>query len=266
MAPRGWWISPAWTTLLDGGQLILSGGADAHFLVDEVDAQGAERVHRAWHAGAIGELEGDPALRPVLEAFARLGAVACARRAPGTLRCDLVFAGDRDDELAALLRAFAGKHGVRIEGAADPAELVVVCRTNADLLAAAKSAPPGAPHLLVDVAFQHTVSIGPLVWPGETACIGCLAGRIASAWGDPRPPPAPAAGEARELVAALVVEKLRQFASFGTCPSLVERAVAIDLATLETRSDRVHRLPWCPSCFPEGAPAGGGTLPLPWTR
>jgi bacteriocin biosynthesis cyclodehydratase domain-containing protein len=266
MSRREWWIDPAWTTHLDGGRLVLSGGADAHFLVDEVDAQGAERVHRAWNAGALHELEDDPALRPVLDAFSRLGAVARARRPSRTLRAGLVFAGDADTALAELLQAFAGRHGLLLEAGGDGAELVVVCRTNADLLTAAKAAPAAAPHLLVDTAFQHTLSLGPLVWPGETACIGCLAGRIAGAWGDPPPPPAPAAGAARELVASLVLEKLRQFATVGTCASLVERAVAIDLATLETRSDRVHRLPWCPRCFPAGEAAGGGMLPLPWTR
>jgi bacteriocin biosynthesis cyclodehydratase domain-containing protein len=266
-APRGeWWIDPAWTTCLDGGRLILSGGADAHLLVDEVDAQGAERVHRAWHAGTLHELDEDPALRAVLEAFSRLGAIARARRPTGALRAGLVFAGDVDTPLAELLRTFAGRHGLRLEAGGDGAELVILCRTNADLLTAAKAAPAEVPHLFVDLAFQHTLSLGPLVWPGETACIGCLAGRIAAVWGDPPPPPAPAAGTARELVAALVLERLRQFASVGTCPSLVERAVAIDLTTLETRSDRVHRLPWCPDCFPATPAAGGGRLPLPWSR
>lgn len=264
MTQRGWWTSPAWTTLLDGGRLILSGGADAHFLVDEVDAADAERVHRAWHAGSLHELEERPTLRAVLDAFARLGAIERTRPPAGALRVGLVFAGDPDARIAELLRGFGERHGLRVEPGAE-GDLVVVHRTNADLLAAAKAAPAAVPHLLVDAAFQHTLSLGPLVWPGETACIGCLAGRIAAAWGDPPPPPAAAAGASRELVAALVLEKLRRFATLGTCTSLVERAVAIDLATLETRSERVHRLPWCPHCFPGGAAPGPGAFALHWS-
>lgn len=261
-----WWQNPAWTTRIDDGRLVLSGGADALFLVDEVDAAGAARLHRMWHEGTLEALDEEPALRAVLDAFAQAGAIARARPAVhGVLRVGVAFAGDRDEAVAGLLAERGAAHGLAlVDGEA--AEIVLVWRTNGDLLGAAKAAPARKPHLLVDVAYHHTLSLGPLVWPGETACIGCLAGRIAGAWGDPSPPSAPAAGAARELVAALALDRLRQFANAGTIPSLVERAVSLDLETLASRSDRVHRLPWCPSCFPERTPWGTGAFALPWSR
>src|SRR5206468_1396254 len=45
------------------------------------------------------------------------------------------------------------------------------------------------PHLFLDLAYEHTVSLGPLVFPGLTSCVACLKGRIESRWGDHLPPP-----------------------------------------------------------------------------
>lgn len=266
MTINSWWRNPSWTTLLDQERLVLSGGADALFLVDEVDARQADIIHRAWHGNSLHLLESDPVLRDVLDRFAQMGAIQRAKPVDGTLRAGLLFAGDEDRPLADLLRRFVETHGLHWAPAAAEADLTLVYRTNSDLLTAGKVAPIDRPHLFIDGAFQHSLSIGPLVWPGETACIGCFAGRISRAWGDAAPPPAPAAGNSRELIAALMLEKVRQFALLGTCPFLVERAVSIDLTTLEAQTNRVHRLPWCPRCFPERAPWGAGSFPLPWTE
>jgi bacteriocin biosynthesis cyclodehydratase domain-containing protein len=145
------------------------------------------------------------------------------------------------------------------------ADLLVWIRTRTSLLdTLGDYATVRVPHLLVDLAYHHTLSIGPLVWPGDTACLGCFGGRIRHLWGDPTPPAAPRALAALPLAASLVQTELDVFRERGSCPALVERAVVLDLETLTTRVERVHRLPWCPFCFPPGAEHGAGSFALPW--
>jgi bacteriocin biosynthesis cyclodehydratase domain-containing protein len=176
-----------------------------------------------------------------------------------------VWAVALDAGLEALLaHVLAASSGLRLVAAADgEADLVIVLRTSAPLLEAAATTIP-APHLLVDAAYHHTVSVGPLVWPGATACLQCFAGRIRHGWGDPAPPPEPLAARSHAFLAGLIALLLEQFQREGGLPMLTNRALVINLATLATKSEHVHRLPWCPRCFPMRVPHGAGTFALPW--
>jgi bacteriocin biosynthesis cyclodehydratase domain-containing protein len=252
---------PAWRLLLEDDKLIAVAGADELYLVDEVDAAGARALHDAWQAEAWEPLAAGP-LGAAVAKLERLGAIQRTLSGPRPALSYAVLAvGDAG--------AFAGRLGALVEaGIAEAplatADVVVIVRAAGPLLALGDAAAGlRVPHLLIDVAYHHTVSIGPLVWPGETACLVCLAGRIRHAWGDPEPPPAPAAG-ASPLATALVADALWELRRTGGCAALVERTVAFDLARLTSKSERVHRLPWCPRCFPEERPHGAGSFALPW--
>jgi hypothetical protein len=257
--------SPHWTLLLEGDRAIASAGGDELYLLDELSGDQARRLVEAWRAGALDGAAAD--LAPMIDKLARLGVVVKTTRAPSPaneLRYGVRGLGEAHAPLARLVDQLAQTSaGLRRDDAR--AELIVCMRASGTLFDALTDYEQvKTPHVFVDVAYHHTLSLGPLVWPGETACLSCYAGRIRHAWGDPAAPPEPLAAEHAPLVAALVVDQLRQFAATGSCPALVERAVAFHLPSLETKSERVHRLPWCPRCFPGDAPYGAGSFALPW--
>jgi bacteriocin biosynthesis cyclodehydratase domain-containing protein len=265
--------SPEWTLLLEADQLVASAGADELYLVDEVQPAEARALHRAFGDDTLAALPA--AYDAILRKLERLGAIVRAQPVAGPrLRASVRSAGGSDAAAAPVAAAIAAA----IEADADgglarvderEAELVVWVRgagTLFDAIGGEAYARLRTPHLFVDLAYHHTISIGPLVWPGETACLGCLTGRIRHTWGDPEPPPAPRASAHAGLAAALVLEQLREFRRSGSCPTLVERTVSLNPSTLETRSERVHRLPWCPFCFPAETPYGAGSFALPWVR
>jgi bacteriocin biosynthesis cyclodehydratase domain-containing protein len=110
------------------------------------------------------------------------------------------------------------------------------------------------------VAYHHTVSLGPLVVAGETACFACLAGRIGAAWGDPAPPERPAVLGGAGLAAALAVRELEAVA--GGDVRLANATAAYDLASHRVLVETLYRLPWCPICGDRSAPEG--PIALPW--
>lgn len=144
----------------------------------------------------------------------------------------------------------------------EDADLVVVVRTGAPLRAllpvAERFAAGRQPHLLCDLANHATIVLGPLVVPGLTACLSCLVGRLAARWGDPDPPPRPAAVGEPALVAALLWRALRTVGGGGY--ELVERTVALDLRDLSTTAEAVLPASECPVC-PRVDPIG---VRLPW--
>jgi hypothetical protein len=190
--------SEHWTLVLEDDRAVASGGADQLFLLDDLDGAGARALHEAFHADRLDLLRG-AALERALGDLERLGAVERRRRVPaGPLRCRVD--GDAGG-LAGLLRTL-GPGVVEItEGGEDLTLIVRTSGSHLDRLAGYDALR--APHLYCDLGYHHTVSLGPLVWPGETACLRCLAGRILHAWGDPPAPPRPLAAEHLPLVAAL---------------------------------------------------------------
>ena len=138
--------------------------------------------------------------------------------------------------------------------------MTVVVRTNAPLRAlldvAADLHRQQAAHVFCDLAFHHTVGLGPQVVPGDTSCLGCLVARVGVRWGDPEPPDAPAALSDAALAARLVARALG-----NDNGSLVNAAVSLDLATLTSRREPLWRSPACAVCSDWPV---DGRIPLPW--
>jgi bacteriocin biosynthesis cyclodehydratase domain-containing protein len=260
----------AWTLFREGDSLVLSAGADEQFLIDELDRDQSTEFHSAYEADDFARLEtrGD-AWSAFLRRLETAGVLYRRRAFATPLRVALVWSGAVDSGLLALLGHVLGlAPRLKLVRAGDTeVDLAVVLRTSAPLLELAERSVVG-PHLLVDAAYHHTVSVGPLVWPGETACLQCFAGRIRHAWGDPPPPPEPTAARNHAFLAGWIALLLERFEREGGLPMLTNRAHVINLATLAGKTEAVHRLPWCPRCFPsfpERAPHGTGTFALPWT-
>ncbi|HEY0636997.1 MAG TPA: hypothetical protein VGD67_05065 [Pseudonocardiaceae bacterium] len=244
---------PAWRAEPSPGGLLLIGGADAVYLLPDVGGTVAAELVAVF-AGT----------RPPSALGAEAGLLVPQLRGIGALRVEttapLVTVGLRvvgapAPALAAELARLLGPAFV----AGDRADLVVVLRTTGllrDLIDLAGELP--GPHLLCDVANRRTVVLGPLVVPGLSACLGCLAGRVGRRWGDPEPPAVPAALEETPLVAALVHSAVRGVAAGRL--SLLERTTSLDLHDLTGTAEDVLPAAGCPHC-PSASPIG---IRLPW--
>lgn len=242
---------------------MLLAGADEMFLLDEASPAAARALHRAFTDDTLDAmLSGDPTLGTLVALLERAGAVHRGSVPSATLRWSVVSQGPTTPFLAHL-RAFASASEGLVEVSEDP-DFVMGVRAGGELVGLAEQmATVTAPHALLDLAYDHTLSLGPLVWPGETACLQCFAGRIRHAWGDPMPPKVPrATAYGAELAASLAVGLLRRFHREGALPELSGRSVSIDLSNFATRADAVHRLPWCPRCHPTQQPHSRGFYPF----
>lgn len=117
------------------------------------------------------------------------------------------------------------------------------------------------PHLLVDIAFHHTVSLGPLVFPGETACIACLQGRITKRWGDETPPPSPKVRtDYPTLISEFVAAETERIARGDT--SLTNKTMSWNLQERVITKRQLLKVPLCPVCTGNEVDRSGA-LPLP---
>jgi bacteriocin biosynthesis cyclodehydratase domain-containing protein len=146
-------------------------------------------------------------------------------------------------------------------------DLVVVVRTNstyAELLEKINYLDLLQPHLLVDMAFHHTLSIGPLVFPGETACIACLQGRIGIRWGDEKPPvKSRVADKYSGIVAELVKAELDRIKDGDT--GLTNKTISWNFQDRAVKTSQLLKVPLCPICT-KNKIDHSGALALPWGK
>ncbi len=119
-------------------------------------------------------------------------------------------------------------------------------------------------HLFVDLAFHHTLSIGPLVFLGETACIACLQGRISTRWGDEKPPAKPQTTQKYLAVSAeIIATEITRIANGDT--SLTNKTVSWNFQDRSVRKDMLLKVPLCPICS-KNTIDQSGALALPWRK
>lgn len=241
--------SPAWRLTEQDGHVLVSGGADANYLIESPSREVATEVVRAYRAPAIDRSSLSPDANRLVDMLVSARLVDLDLDGPER-RVGVRFVGERDQALAAKLKS------------SPEFDLLLVVRTNGQL--AALTDPYfmnlDRPHMLIDLAFNHVVSFGPLVVPAETACLSCLAGRVAAYWGDAAPPARPAMAGRTELIASLVAVHVEQ--AFEGRSHLINQTLAYDLEEHEVKRNRVYKLPHCPRCGE--ADLNAGRLPLPW--
>jgi hypothetical protein len=234
--------------------LVLSAGADLRYGVVDVPEAVAREVLTAWRSGRVDRAVLSPRGREVVDQLATAGALRVEPGGHGAgARVATVFVGE----------AVEGFGGGSPDGPGAPGVVVLVRTTGSLAELASRAGLETGPHLVVDVAYHHTVVLGPMVVPGQTACAGCLVGRMAARWGDDHPPPAPAAS--RAPVAAAIVAHEAAKAADGTT-ALVNRTVAVDLGNWRTVDEALLRLPWCRWCGtgPGDGEGDGGRTDLSW--
>lgn len=243
--------SPEWSAAVDDGALILSGGADQLLALQGVDRSTATEIAELWSGGP------QPASRRGLEIAGQLADLGILRRTLATAApLRVAVAGSSD--LSAAIRTVLAKMLIPAV-AGDEADLMIFVRTSGRLVDVyADGVLPRTPHLLIDAAYHHTFSIGPLVVPGDTACLACLAGRIGNRWGDPPSPERPAVQRSLALLAEIAALEVERIASGDL--GLAGQTVAYDFERRRIVSGNVYSLPWCPVCGSRDE--GDGRIPF----
>lgn len=264
--PR-WTRNPAWAlfsqTHAQRPLLLVSGGADELYVVDEADTPAAvERILDHWQNDTLAILQDDADCGPAIRQLISLGVLAPLQAVRPVRRYALGWLGEPLPGLADAFDQHASADLLRVDALAE-ADLLVLVRHGLgweQALARYREQMPAQPHLLLDLSHHHTLALGPYVVPGQSACVYCLGNRVLRRWGDAVVPAMPAVAARPARIAALVAPLLDQ-------PALLlgylERSVWLDLHRLHGERDRVVRLPWCPACQ-----GGEASLPpplsLPW--
>ena len=262
--------NPHWLMFTHDNMLFITRGADEIYMVDSA-VQHVDAVQSAYEREAYSELDmSDPEIAAVMQEIEQAGVIYRGQiprqQTLEKMSLYVKYYGKQDENLGAMLGQFIENHQDIVLGTEmDSADLVLLVRQSGEMLTLLEGyAEITKPHLLVDTAFEHTLSIGPLVYPGETACINCFAGRIIQSWGNTASPKKPNAAEHTELIAALILEHLKTYLKLGSCPELVNQAWTMNLNDFSTKVDNVHKLPWCETCFPDGQEQGIGSFELSW--
>lgn len=258
-----WRLSPAWRVESLGEHLLAQAGADEVYVIDEAPVSEHAQLIRLCESGEAANWAHDPGMGAAIRQLRRLGVLVPAQAAqPFEARARLVWIGSPCEALTAGLTG----QGWQLMAPDGDAPLTMLVRTNAswsELMGHYGSWHGRGPHLLIDLAHHHTLSVGPLVVPGQTACLACLGHRILQRWGDLQPPPQPEMLSRAAGVAALLSDVVR----LG--PELVEQVAALDLRLLRLSRHRVHMQPGCPVCQASRQDPDIELAPpfdLPWVR
>lgn len=262
--------NPAWAVFRENVLLVATKGADEQYVLDFIPAHLHDAVAQAFAEGVFERLsEGPDDARSALAELKRVGIIipSSGLPAPAVIKVAIQTQGD-DEAIRDRIRRAVGE-SPQVEMTDDPesASLILMLRISGTLEeSVAAFARTAGPHLFCDLAYDHTLSLGPLVFPGETACLGCLAGRIMRRWGDPPTPKHPATVARAGLIAEIIASRIRIFAETGTCADLIENTRSFDLDRLESQDCAVHKLPWCPVCGEKNPVAPPGSYELPWVK
>ena len=228
---------PHWALVHDPGLLVLHAGADELFAIEDVSDGVAAEMLALWRTEVMRPEALSQEAAGVFEQLKAAGIVRNLVAARVEYSLAVTFAGERDAALEAAL-ADALPAAIVVDDAGAP-DFVLFVRTNGaltDIVGAGYTALT-APHLLLDIAFDHTICLGPLVFPRQTACLHCLVARLSYYWGDVTPPVRPRVSGHPGLSAGL--------------------------AAIAVQTSSVYRVPSCPACG-TGAAARRGSIALPW--
>jgi hypothetical protein len=248
-----------WTLRWDDQQhlLMAEAGDDERFGLSELDALEAAPLLSAWGADSFAALADAPlATQTALEKLRLLGAVTSGPTPTTTkLRVWAIPVGQAAKPAVNALTALHRDHLEFLEpdGSTNVAFAVVLrCGGSYAHLLTATNTLAHIPHLFVDASFHHTVSIGPVVVPGVSACLGCLTARLRARWAETTPPPIPMVSEHPELLAALSLDEILKWQQGKSL--LVGKVRQIDTHTWHTATDTLLKTTPCQRCLESETP------------
>ena len=241
-----------WTITQKENSLIISGGADAKFEI-ELDHQYESFFAKVKNNQSFTRNELNLSDKKILEELLTAEIIVPKVRASTKIKVAVI--GDSNQ-----LKFGNEKSIVN-------ADLTVVVRTNstfAKLLEKINYQDLTKPHLFVDLSYHHTISIGPLVIPGETACIACLQGRLTTRWGDDKPPKSPKISKDNsDLAKELIKAEIHKIQNGDT--SLTNKTVSWNFQDRKVRNDQLLKVPFCPICSKNKIDLSG-KIALPWVK
>lgn len=247
--------SKAWNATPFDGFVQLSGGADLVLDTDKLSTEQQENI-LLWAATTTETFErpSNLELGVLFDQFVSLGAIKPITPVLNSA-IGISWLGDPWNEL---IKALQTDHLITED--LSNVETMLLVRTNSSWSEALDQLPnfPSIPYLFVDTAYHHTLCVGPFAVPKETACAGCLAGRVRERWGDQSPPDEPNIQEYSSLVSAILGIQLTRI-SAGQM-DYVNSVSTWDLETGHSRREPIYRVPRCPYCSANV----NGRLNLPW--
>lgn len=243
---------PEWSITQQDKSLIVSGGADARYEIElENDESSFFATVKPNSPFTRSKLEGHD--NRVLEELITAEIVVPVLKKSDSLKVSTL--GDTNE----LTLTFHED--------APTADLLIIVRVNstyADLLEKIEYQKITKPHLFVDMGFHHTLSLGPLVFPGETACIACLQGRVSTRWGDEAPPTSPkVTNDYLGIVSELISTELLRISGEDT--SLTNKTVSWNFQDRIIKTNQLLKVPLCPVCT-QNKIDYSGALALPWGK
>ncbi|MBU4099686.1 hypothetical protein KJ980_08660 [Patescibacteria group bacterium] len=254
--------NPNWTILYENNLLILNAGADKIFAIENVPQETAEELIKSWKEKLVDPINLSQPAKDIFTQLitANIVKIAGGKENKAIKEVSVKFIGDNIPKLLDLIKS---NKNINVDGN-NPADLIIFIRTNSLLkdLTNKEYKNLSTPHLLVDISYHHTFSIGPLVYLGETACMGCLIGRLSNYWGDAMPPKQPAIAGSINLIADIIKMELNKMLDGDQ--SLINKTVSYDFENYEIKTNKLYKLPWCPFC--KTPIANPGYISLSWNK
>ena len=234
-----------WNMIMEDKKLFITRGADEIYFLDEAKDEMVSPIFCAYENDNWDNLAANKDYDDIIRILKQTGFIYKNQiEAKKDLRLSIQYFGDESNKLS---KALQNMRDVTYESGGH--DLLLIIRTNSPLIKILDSySTIEAPHLFIDLAYCNTISIGPLVYKGETACLSCFVGRLATRWGDPPPPEEPYASTKTELIVALIQEKVEEYLTYGNCPDLINNVWSFNTKHFSATFDGVHKLPWCPVC------------------
>lgn len=257
--------SPYWNIFINDEQnLCIHAGADETYIIDEINKDEQEILLKNINSNNIDFLldNDSNSIKDILKKLIFAGVIVPVsdESKQDVLRVGVICSGEE----VAIEQYIKQTSKISIVPLCD-AEIVIVFRLTGkmeDLFSLVKDL--SIPHFFVDLAYHHTISFGPMVFPNVTACTNCLTGRIRERWGDSVAPEYSRSMSREGLISELLLDRLLEYSERKTMPMFINSVWSFDIDKLTSRYDPVFRLPWCVYCFPDRNPQNGGSFELPW--
>jgi len=170
-----------WNVIFTEQQLFITKGNDETYLVDDVDIETSREFFNLYKNNFKNLDLDNEKIYKLIKKMEVAGVIYKKRKIKeNKIRIYLRYFEEKHKEIDKRIRDEVNLiDGIEIAESIKNSDLLILIRTNGRLVPILdKYTELKIPHLFIDLAYNHTISFGPMVFPGETACMGCFIGRI----------------------------------------------------------------------------------------
>ncbi|MBR3163231.1 MAG: hypothetical protein IKF17_03945 [Clostridia bacterium] len=236
-----------WNMFVEENKLFIAKGADEIYFLDDINEEDANNIYKAYSDDMFENIDEN-----VLKKLEKVGVIYknILKTPTNELKICIKYYGTNTEDIHnCIMNYISKKSDITVTDKLENCDLLLMIRTNSQLKDVLQDYDKiDVPHLFVDIAYANTISIGPLVYKSDTACLGCYIGRLAKHWGDMVPPEEPQVIKKHDLIALLTIERIDEFLNLGNCPDLINGVWNFNFNEFKSSLDIIHKLPWCPIC------------------